>query len=350
LRAAALLAGTSEEDDPQARLRLLQAAASVAPLDAEVRAELGRALVGEFERRRAPFERKGNVAALGLALASPGAGIPTVAGPAAAATAVWPLSLEARRAFVRPEEAGLRRELLTPALRDYLQARDACPVLAEAHLGLAAFADELTRAGGQEDYLRRAQVLAPCSAQTWYVSGVQQVVGRQPERAYADWRRSLELADTFLPQILSNSTPFLTPQEMVGKIIPGRPDMLVASASLLYPRPGASEKRAFLEKALACLRAREEPLRPDELRVKAAAHKGLGQTEEALATYRALVKQEPWDGDYRYEMAAYLYEVDRLEECRREALTVLAQEPNHGPARELSATVNYEIMRRRWKR
>jgi tetratricopeptide (TPR) repeat protein len=283
-------------------------------------------------------------------LASPGVGIPTAAGPPAAATAVWPLSLEARRAFVRPEEAGLRRDLLTPALRDYLQARDACPVFAEAHLGLAAFADELTRAGGQEDYLRRAQVLAPRSAQTWYVSGVQEVVGRRPERAYADWRRSLELADTFLPQILSNCVPFLTPQEMVDKVIPGRPDMLVASAALLYPRPGASEKRVLLEKALACLRAREEPLRPDELRVKAAAHKGLGQTEEALATYRALVKQEPWDGDYRYEMAAYLYDVDRLEECRREVLTVLAQEPNHGPARELSATVHYEILRRRWKR
>lgn len=344
LRAAALLAGTSEEEDPKARIRLLQAAAAVAPLDAEVRAELGRALVGEFERRRAPFERKGTVAALGLALAAPGAG------PPAAATGVWALGLEARRAFVRPEEAGLRRELLTPALRDYLQARDACPVLGTAHLGLAAFADELTRAGGQDDYLRRAQVLAPCSAETWYVSGVQGVIGRRPERAYADWRRSLELADTFLPQILSNSRPFLTPQEMVDKLIPGRPDMLVAAGSLLYPRPGASEKRVFLEKALACLRAREEPLRPDELRVKAAAHKGLGQTEEALATYRALVKQEPWDGDYRYEMAAYLYEVDRLEECRREVLTVLAQEPNHGLARELQVNVQYEIVRRRWKR
>ncbi len=98
-------AGVRAADAPSpSRIDYLRAAAALAPNDADLLAELGNVCLKEFEKQQ------------GQKNADP---------------------------------KRLARDLLVPGLRAYLQARDACPVLCEVQLGIAAHVADLASADPQ---------------------------------------------------------------------------------------------------------------------------------------------------------------------------------------------------------
>jgi O-antigen ligase/tetratricopeptide (TPR) repeat protein len=298
LQDAAFRAGDADANQLRARIACLAAATSLGPEDAQLHYELG------FAHARLAELLNGGI-------------------------------LSNRRSAL---------EQATLALREYLHARNACPLLSGAQLGIAAYTSLLKQGDAAKDYFRRAKLLAPGQAEMWYRCGLQEFTLNYPEDAWATWRHCLELSNDYLPQILSRTSRLKTDQ-LLEKVLPDNPDVLLAAALHLYPDAGAIEqRRPFLEKALRLLESKMEGLGARDLHVKAQVHRALDQPDRAVQSYRELLEREPAQASWRFEFASYLYELRKLEEARRELTVVLAQEPNHGQARGLLNTVMRELL------
>src|SRR5207248_4685200 len=81
--------------------------------------------------------------------------------PALAGTPFWLGADVAREEFLRVEEERLARRHALAALRHYLQARDACPLMGKPNVRLAANINRLDRAESASAYLERAKFLVP---------------------------------------------------------------------------------------------------------------------------------------------------------------------------------------------
>jgi tetratricopeptide (TPR) repeat protein len=343
LRVAALR--QSKVPDPISRtlqqIECLEGAARLAPEDAGLQIELTQAHLNLLWERRAKLQENARrvqavpaaqaVLALGTGWGSDGASHPGLV-----AVPSWLLASAARQELAKGEQQQLTREHLVPALRHLLLARDLCPLRLEPHMQLAFHAENLERADPRSAYLGRAKLVVPNDPGFWYAWGGMELSDKDPEQACKSWRRSLELSDQYLPAILDQSAGRLTPQEVLGRVLPDDPGLLARAASHLYPRPEqAAERSPFLERALVLLEQRPGPLRAQDLHTKAVIHTSLGQPVEALATYRAALRREPRQADWRYEFAQLLYQQGYVQEARREVLTVLRQQPRHAQALHL---------------
>ncbi len=135
---------------------------------------------------------------------------------------------------------------------------------------------------------------------------------------------------------------------MIDKVLPDKAGVLLAAALRLYPDASDTEARQpFVAKALVLLEAKSGRLEPAEMRVKALVHQALDQPEEAVASYRRLLRREPRQVEWRFEFARYLHTIHKLDESRRELVIVLNQDPHHGLARDLLEIVMRDLLRRR---
>jgi tetratricopeptide (TPR) repeat protein len=337
---------SNEADSRDDQIAYLEAAAGLAPDYARVRVELAQAHNDAFdetvERLQADGQRgEAGQAALAFAPAwLPGSAAQALLAPVAGwgtGTMGWKLS-------AAREQERLTQAHLLPALRWFVEARDRCPLLSKPHVRIAANVDQFQKADRVGAYLQRAKLLASDDPELWFVVGQQELLDDQPDQAWRSWRRCLELSGDYLPEIVSMSAVRLGPREMVAKVLPDRPDLLVQAADLLYPTPeAAAERQPFMEKALDLLRRQPGPLRAEDLHLRAVAHAALGRTREAVADYQAALSQGPRQVAWRYELAQLLYRDGRLSDARRELEQILKQQPDHPPARELLRSVERQL-------
>ena len=253
-----------------------------------------------------------------------------------------PGSITARAERGETEQARFTQLHLGPALRHFSRSRDVCPLRAEAHMEIAEYVDKFERAEPREAYLERAKFLAPDDPELWERCGTLELRDGRQDRAWTSWRRSLELSDSHLPEILDRSTVLLSPHDILRRILPDRPGLLLKAALHLYPQPGEG-RRPFLEQALATLEKRPDALGAAESHVKASIHRALGQPIEALAAYRASLDREPLQLAWRFELAELLYEQNRFQESFQELLKVQMLQPENAQTRELMDAVKGKI-------
>jgi O-antigen ligase len=206
--------------------------------------------------------------------------------------------------------ASLAEQHLTPALGHFLRARDLCPARAMVHLEIASYREHLQRSEPRSNYLDRALYLEPTNQEIWYRAGVLQLRDEQLDQAAKDWRRSLELSDTYLTKILAQSASRFTSEELLDRVLPNKPGILVAAAAHLYPKQ-PQERGPFYAKARRLL-------------------------QETL-------KEKPFDVESRYQLASLLFQEEQFQETRQELLTVLAIVPGHVQARALLIQAEREI-------
>jgi tetratricopeptide (TPR) repeat protein len=306
------------------RLACLTAAERWLPDNARLQVELGQAHFRLYQRDQAarylPARTIGTLANL--------FSIPDVlGGPVLAA------------ASARPDGAGGRPPAhLTDALRHYIRARDLCPLLAKAHVRIAAHLEALGRAGPREDYLRRAQSLLPLDAELWYRSGIQEIADGRPDDAVTDWRRSLELSGAYLAPILRRAGNHLSPQDMATRLLPDRPAVLAKAADELFPDAAMSAGRARLqERAVRLLERSPEPLTAEQWHLKAGLHRALGQLPEAVAAYQAALLRKPKQYVWRLDLARTFLKQGKSTRAREELFKVLQHDPRNAEAHALLA-------------
>jgi O-antigen ligase/tetratricopeptide (TPR) repeat protein len=253
----------------------------------------------------------------------------------------WALTSGARIELGKVDETPLVRQYLVPAMRFYLQARDACPILPEPQRFLAEHADQFERADTSITYWDRAARLVPYDPALWYLCGVVSLE-EHPDQAWKYWRRSLEVSDFYLPSILEAASARLNAREIQAQVLPEDPKILLAAALQLYPQP-AAERQVFLDKALALVEKPRASMTAEDLHVKASIQLVQGRLEEGFLTYQAALEREPRQVSWRFEFAQLLLRQKRLPEARRELLNVLELQPGHPAAGELLAIVERQI-------
>lgn len=297
-------------------LRHLQAAAALAPQDADLQSTLAESY---FEMRKIELSAQDDDQE------SPR---PRLAGPAA--------KERDRRTVANGH--------LVAALGHVVRARDLCPLLPRPNAWLAVYASHFRNADAPSAYMERAKFLAPTNPELWYLCGLQELSSGQTRIACESWHRSLQLSDAFLPQILDESSARLDAAALLDRVLPERPRVLLMAAEYLYPDAAdAAEREPFLKKAIALFDERVEPLTADDWRIKALVHASLQQADEAIAAYGAALAQEPLRVEWRYELATLLYEQGLLVEAQQEVRSLLDQEPRHRRGLQLADVLLRQI-------
>jgi tetratricopeptide (TPR) repeat protein len=204
------------------------------------------------------------------------------------------------------------------------------------HVRIATDIAKFQRADPPHRYLERAKALAPAHPELWYLCGVQEFADGQIDEAWRSWRRSIELSDDYLTDIVDQAVASSGPDELLQRLPQSRPVVWRLVAYHLYPQPDEQEKRRpFLEKALAIHGATEEPPSSSSLREKALVYDALGRSGEAIAAYEDALLEEPSEVGWRYELAGILHRHGRFDEARRHLVLVLGQQPGHAAAAKL---------------
>jgi cytochrome c-type biogenesis protein CcmH/NrfG len=236
-------------------------------------------------------------------------------------------------------------EQLVPALRHFVKGRNLCPLLPELQFALAANADRFADADAPANYLRRVQLLAPSDPQLWYLIGQQQLLDELPEQAWQSWRRSLQLADWHLAEILNEASRHLTVEQLRNQVLPADPKLLLAAAKHPSFSEPASEEHAssgdiarsfFLQAALEALEAIQlADWDADRFELAGQIYGELGRKEDAISAYREAVRRQPAQIQWRMQLAKALYDAQRDEDAQQETRLILSRDPKHVDARNL---------------
>ncbi len=171
------------------------------------------------------------------------------------------------------------REHLLAALAHDVQARDLCPLSARTNLRLAAHRELFTRADPRGAYIDRARRLLASDPEIHYLAGCLELADGERQRAEESWRRSLELADTFQSAIIERGRGTISDEDLLERILPDRPEQIVAAATQLDPDPASPRRRPFHEKALRLLSEPGIVLSASDLHLKTVLHESLGKAE-----------------------------------------------------------------------
>src|SRR5439155_4581372 len=235
LRAAAARFPADQPDRAAAQLPFLEAAARLAPDDATVRLELAQAHLDVLRSQVARIDQRDRVAGVGDALlAAPSlVGLQACGFPVLVSCSSWEAGRLARTVLSSGARQQRASQHLPPALAHCRAARNNSPLMPEPHLALALYAQEFDKADSPRDYLRRVMLLVPRLPDVWYYSGVDYLAHNQEEPAWQEWRHSLELSDSFLEPILARGVRSLKSDDLLRKLLPEQPDVILRAAARL---------------------------------------------------------------------------------------------------------------------
>ncbi len=256
-------------------------------------------------------------------------GLVTLAGNSACKEARW-------RPYVAAREVDFEKSYLAPALRYFITARDLCPLLGKPHAHIAAHRDLLARGDTSEQYMQRVRYLRKYDPEVWYISGILELAAGQTETAWKSWRRSLELSDAFLMEIVHRSLALLSTDELIEDVLPDKPGQLLRVALELYPPPADKvEREPFLDQALELLEQPGNGLKVPELRLKANALYLAGRMSEARTAFNTAILLDPGLVDLRIDYAKFLFEVGLKREAKLELFKILSNDSKEPRALEL---------------
>ena len=325
------------------QLALRQAAAQLSPESGRVLTELAQTHLDRFEEQQAQWKRN-QYAVTAAQLVVCGSWSSVLPLPGGWGQPIVNLAAAAWTVAAADAEKRLVQEQLVPALQAYLQARDVCPLMARPHGQLAGQWPYLQKADPRIAYIDRAKRLVTNDAGYWLFFGFGEFLDGHKQRAAQSWRRSLEVSDQHLPEILGWGRDGLGPKLLAEEVLPNRPELLVTVAEQLYPDPkDTAQRRPLLEKALAVLVAAPGLAKAPDVFLKGRVLTLLGRPVEATAAYRQALSQEPRQAAWHLELAKLLRTQGQLAEAREELFTVLLLQPDNTQANELLAAVNREL-------
>jgi tetratricopeptide (TPR) repeat protein len=294
LRTSRLLAANVKEDTLDQRLKLLQTAVRLQPGDAEIHLVLGQTYLDASERF--------------------------------------------------PPRTAEAESYLLAALREWREARNRSPVLPAPHARLGVYRDRFLQADSALNYFQRARTTAANDPNIWYVTGKFLFEAGEFERAWADWKRSLELGDDDFNAIITRAGKKLNSQQMVEQLLPANPDLLVRAAYLLHSRENESppERRPYLLKAIELWKQTDSNASPDLVKL-ALLYREVGDFERAIPLLQKACDRDPTQITWRLQLAETYRDADRLKEAIEELQKLIREERGNKEIRDRLAVLRREL-------
>lgn len=197
-------------------------------------------------------------------------------------------------------------ENLQPALAEARRARQACPLSPYPHMIVAklCFLDESPL--NDLFYLDRVERLVGGRENWLFEIGTLHLDAARPERAFAAWRRCLQLAPTHEAQIIFLAAGFLTTEQLLAKVLPDSPEDLVRIADKYYAsQEQRRDRERILRRAAQLLNTVTAPTTA-QLRLRGFIEAELGNKTEAVRWYERALARDGLRADWFFE-AASLY-------------------------------------------
>ena len=320
------------------RIEYLKTAVAVAPEFASTQMELGQAYYEAYSAQQNRVVELQNYAEMVEAILScqllqdrTASSVIRFASSIELADAGW-------KAYGASRDAEFEKAYLAPALRYFITARDLCPLLGKPHARLAAHHDLLARGDESKQYMERVRYLRKYDPEVWYISGILELAELHLETAWENWKRSLELSDAFLMEIVHRSLAILPVNQLLEKILPDNPAQILRVGTELFPMASEkAEREPFITRTLELLDQQGRILTASERHIKAKALYLDGKRAEAVAAYRVAIQYNPSSIDLRVEYAQLLHELGFVREARWELTGILEADPTASRAQEALA-------------
>ena len=229
---------------------------------------------------------------------------------------------------------------LAAALRHFVLARQACPLMPEVHVAIGELCFLVTTPAADHVHVERAQRLAPSDPDLLFRCGFLESQAGRRESAAKIWRRCLALDSKYLSEILDLGTQYLGVRQMVEDALPDSPQMLLDLARERYQAKEHAEIRRLLsERAEALLETADLPAE-ERAYLRGSTHALKQEYAEAIAQYAQAVQLRPRAAGWRYELARLLKEQGRINEAHEQATLCARLDPQNGQYRTLLRQIN----------
>lgn len=323
----------SKTRDFEHEAEYLESALAFAPANAQITLDLGQALEEDYQRNERTLESIDslygplNLLAMAPQL-TPGCGaLPMVVGPALCETG-W---LPSRGAY----EQKLIAKYLYPAVKWFIRARNLCPMRPQPHIRLAIWAQLLSEGDSQRVYLARAKALAPYDPDVWYRAGILELIRGEPALAWESWRRSINISDQYMGEIVSRASLDLAPDELIERILEDDPHRILVSSSVYSTKEIPEKLSQFLRSGVRRVQPREPDLDTDARHSFALLLWAAGEKADALKQMQRVIAERPEELRWRLELAGFMVGLGDFIRARHELTTLLALDPNNKLALEL---------------
>ncbi len=219
------------------------------------------------------------------------------------------------------------RENLTPALEHLTASRRACPLLPEVHCAFAQLCAISGPVSEDEIHIRRTRQLAPGNPDLLYLCGLLDFQASRFTSAYASWKASLTLTPRYLTPVLQIAGATLANEEIIARLLPDDPKLLVHIAREQYNMEADEPIReALLTRTETLLTASPLP-EAERVFLRGSIQSMRGSFPEAIASYEKALALRSHEVEWRYELARLLKQQGLLEEAREQARRCARLEP-----------------------
>jgi len=233
------------------------------------------------------------------------------------------------------------KENLTPALKHLVLARRACPLLAEVHVTLGELCVLAADPAGDRVHIERARRLAPSDADLLFRCGLLDLQAGRIESASASWQQSLALSRRYLDDVLLLAGQELSPSQMVERVLPDSPELLIELAQGRYRGKEHAAIRRMLADRAERLIGRVELPEEEQYYLRASARALKELYPEAIADYVRAVELRPQKVGWRYQLALLLEREGRISEAHEQAKLCARMDPHNGKYRSLLRELNH---------
>lgn len=239
-------------------------------------------------------------------------------------------------------EAAEKLMLRRRGLEHTVIARDLCPLAHEPHLFLGQQYDLLASGDSQIAYFERARRLHPSNCDIAYGLGSLQYDQGNFDAAWTAWNASLQFVPNHLTQILERTVKHLTAEEIIQRLLPAKPDLLLRAAEHSERVGRSDDARIYLAHVAGMLEQSATDAASHEM--LARVYSQMQETDKAIASYRSAILLNPGQMQWRMELVKLLIKQERLEEAQREVRSLLVFEPDNVTVQAMKSRVE-ELMR-----
>lgn len=220
----------------------------------------------------------------------------------------------------RLRESNAVQENLIPAIKHLALSRMYCPLLPEVHSGLAQLCGVVGDPTEDQLHLERIRQLAPGNPDLLYASGLMEHHAGRVDLALACWKNCLTLSDRYLDNVLELADPWLARDDVVEKLLPDSPQLLVRLARQRYAEEAYTEVQRAMVARAANLLERVDLDEADRYYLQAAICVLNSEPESALECYAEAVRRRPDAFKWRFEYALLLQQQGQIQQAYEQAL------------------------------